>query len=171
MSERPARTNNAFTHLDADGCARMVDVGRKRATSRMATAEAWVDVGPAIARILRDRGALRKGNVLETARLAGMMAAKKTADLVPLCHPLPLDVIELEGILAGSKVRLTATVKTHATTGVEMEAMIAVTIAAITVYDMVKSEEKAVQIGPIRLLEKRGGKSGHWKRGPQNGMR
>ena len=164
MSKQSTQSASGFSHVDADGRARMVDVGGKRATRRTAVAEAWVELGDGIADKLRSGAALRKGNVLETARLAGFLAAKKTAELVPMCHPLPLDSVEIEATLVGSRVRLRATVSARAATGVEMEAITAVSIAAVTVYDMVKSEGKGIEIGPIRLLEKRGGKSGHWKR-------
>jgi cyclic pyranopterin phosphate synthase len=164
MSKQPEKSASNFSHLDAEGRARMVDVSVKRATRRTAIAEAWVDLGDRLAGKLRSGAALRKGNVLETARLAGILAAKKTAELVPMCHPLPLDAVEIEAALEGSRVRLQATVSARAPTGVEMEAITAVSIAAVTIYDMVKSEGKGIAIGPIRLLEKRGGKSGHWKR-------
>jgi len=156
-----------FSHL-AGGEARMVDVGGKRPTRREAVAEAWVEVGPAIARRLHERGGLAKGNVLETARLAGIQAAKKTADLIPLCHNVPLDAVEMEARLEGDRVHLTARVRCHARTGVEMEALTAVAVAALTVYDMVKSARdlpgggRGVRIREIRLLEKRGGRSGRW---------
>jgi len=142
----------------------MVDVGSKGATTRTARAEAWVDVGADVAAMLRDSGAVAKGNVLETARIAGIMAAKKTPDLIPMCHPLELDVVELDAELDGERVHLVARVSCCGKTGVEMEAMTAVSVAALTVYDMVKSAGKGVQIGPVRLLEKTGGKSGHWRR-------
>lgn len=164
MSRQPTESPTGFSHLDAERRARMVDVSGKRATRRAAVAEAWVDLGDRIAGKLRAGAALRKGNVLETARLAGILAAKKTAELVPMCHPLPLDTVEIEATLEGPRVRLQATVSARAPTGVEMEAITAVSIAAVTVYDMVKSRGKGIQIGPIRLMEKCGGKSGHWKR-------
>ena len=142
----------------------MVDVGAKPATQRVATAEAYIDVGTAVAQVIRKKGGGAKGNVLQTARLAGIMAAKRTADLIPLCHPLALSAIDIETYLTKGQVRLVATVKCHGPTGVEMEALTAVSVAALCVYDMVKSMEKGVTIGPIRLLEKSGGKSGHWRR-------
>ena len=154
----------ALSHLDNTGAARMVNTAGKRATRRTARAEGWVDVGAEVAAALRTAGGLAKGNVLETARLAGIQAAKKTADLIPLCHPLALDGIDVRAELVGDRVRLESAVTCHGRTGVEMEAMTAVAVAALTVYDMVKSAGKGVEIGPIRLLEKRGGKSGTWRR-------
>ena len=142
----------------------MVDVGDKKVTHRAARAEAWVEVGAEIAAMLRRSGSVHKGNVLETARIAGIMAAKKTAELIPMCHPLVLDVVDVDAELVGDRVRIVGRVACRGKTGVEMEAMTAVTVAAITVYDMVKSAGKGVQIGPVRLLEKQGGKSGRWKR-------
>ncbi|MGQ9590702.1 MAG: cyclic pyranopterin monophosphate synthase MoaC [Planctomycetota bacterium] len=142
----------------------MVDVGEKPAARREAVAEAWVEVGPKIARAIRERGSVRKGDVLGTARIAGILAAKKTPDLVPLCHPIPLDVVEVEAELEGVRVRIVARAVGEARTGTEMEAMTAAAVAALAVYDMVKSAAKGIAIGPVRLLEKRGGKSGPWRR-------
>jgi len=158
-----------LSHLDRGGSPRMVDVSGKPVTSRTATAEAWVTVGPKTARALRASGGLAKGNVLETARLAGVLAAKRTAELIPLCHPLVIDAIEVEAALVGSLVRIVARVACQGRTGVEMEAMTAASVAALTVYDMVKSADKGVQIGPVRLLEKTGGKSGQWRREGRDG--
>lgn len=156
--------DSGFTHLSQSGAARMVDVTDKEKTSRVAVAEAWVEVGSDIAQRLRQDGGLAKGNVLETARLAGIMAAKKTAELIPMCHPLTLDVIELSAELVADRVRCVARVGCHGKTGVEMEALTASAVAALTVYDMLKSAAKGIRIGPVQLLEKQGGKSGHWKR-------
>ena len=153
-----------LSHVSGHGKAHMVDVSAKSPTRRSATAEGWVSIGPEIAGQLRRCGQVAKGNVLETARLAGILGAKQTPNLIPMCHPLPLEDVEIDVQLAGDKVRIVATARCQAKTGVEMEAMTAVSIAALTVYDMVKSAGKAVEIGPIRLLEKRGGKSGHWQR-------
>lgn len=153
-----------FSHLDQNGNARMVNVTEKSSTRRTASAEAWVDVGAEIAAMLRKTGAVSKGNVSETARLAGIMAAKKTAELIPMCHPLVIDSVDISAELIEDRVRIVSQVVCEGKTGVEMEAMIAASIAALTVYDMVKSAGKGVQIGPVRLLEKQGGKSGHWKR-------
>jgi cyclic pyranopterin phosphate synthase len=140
-------------------------VGAKPVTARTARAEAWVEVGAPVAALLGESGAVAKGNVLETARLAGIMAAKRTSELIPMCHPLPLDAVELDATLVDNRVRLEARVCCEGKTGAEMEAMTAAAVAALTVYDMVKSAGKEVEIGPIRLLEKTGGKSGHWRRG------
>ncbi len=153
-----------LSHVAPDGAPRMVDVGPKSATRRRAVAEAWVTVGRAIAVRLRQDGGLAKGNVLEAARLAGIMAAKQTPNLIPLCHPLALDWINVQANLEGGRVHILAEAAAEGKTGVEMEAMTAAAVAALTVYDMVKSAGKAVEIGPLRLLEKKGGKSGRWKR-------
>jgi len=146
------------------GQARMVDVSEKTVTRREAVAEAWVALGAGVVGLIRRSGGLAKGNVLETARLAGIMAAKRTAELIPMCHPLPLEVVDIRAEVAEDGVRITARVVCEGKTGVEMEAMTAATMAALTVYDMVKSAGKGTEIGPIRLLTKRGGKSGAWKR-------
>ncbi len=153
-----------FSHVSPSGAARMVDVADKQVTRRVALAEAWVDVGADIAERLRLTGGIAKGNVLETARISGILAAKRTPELIPMCHPLVLDSVDVSAELLDDRVRLVASVACEGKTGVEMEAMTAVTVAALTVYDMVKSAGKGVQIGPVRLLEKQGGKSGHWKR-------
>lgn len=155
---------NELTHLSNRGAAKMVDVHAKHAGIRTADAEAWIEVGSAIAEQLRTRGGIAKGNVLETARIAAVMAAKRTADLIPLCHPLVLDAVDVEADLIESRIHIRTHVACEGKTGVEMEALTAASIAALTVYDMVKSASKAVEIGPIRLLEKTGGKSGHWRR-------
>ena len=153
-----------FSHVRPGGGARMVDVSAKAATARSATAEAWVHVGADIADRLRRSGQVAKGEVLETARIAGIQAAKQTPALIPMCHPLALDGVEVEAELQGNRVRIVATVRCRGRTGVEMEAMTAAAVAALTVYDMVKSAGKGVEIGPVRLLAKRGGKSGPWER-------
>ena len=158
------RRSCALSHLSQDGRARMVDVGAKEATRRSAVAEAWVEVGAEIAGAIRTAGSVAKGNVLETARLAGILAAKRTSELIPLCHPIPLDSISVEADLVGSRVRIVVRAASEGKTGVEMEAMMAASVAALTVYDMVKSAAKGVAIGPVRLLEKHGGKSGLWRR-------
>ena len=152
-----------FSHLSRTGQARMVDVGAKTSTSRLAIAEAWVNVGSEIAQQLRQTGGVAKGNVLETARIAGITAAKRTSDLIPMCHPLALDSVKISAELIDNRVKLVATVACEGKTGVEMEAMTAVSVAALTIYDMVKSAGKGVKIGPIKLLEKQGGNSGLWK--------
>ena len=157
-------SEKGFSHVSPSGKSRMVDVGAKAPSRREAVAEAWVDVGDDIARRIREGKGLAKGSVLETARIAGIMAAKKTAQLIPMCHPLAIDVVDIEAEVVGDRVRLVARVSCEGKTGVEMEAMTAVTVAALTVYDMVKSAGKGVEISEVRLLEKKGGKSGHWKR-------
>ena len=167
MAKTDGSTNDpppSLSHIGSDGRARMVNVADKAVTLREAVAEAWVNVGPEIARRLRQTGAVAKGNVLETARLAGIMAAKKTAELIPMCHPLALDVADVTAELVDDRVRLVSRIVCQGKTGVEMEAMTAASVAALTVYDMVKSAGKGVEIGLVRLLEKQGGKSGHWKR-------
>jgi cyclic pyranopterin phosphate synthase len=151
-----------LSHI-TNGRARMVSVAAKAVTRRTARAEAWVSVGPAVAKLLRATGGVAKGNALETARLAGIMAAKRTAELIPLCHPLALDVVDVTAALVGNRVRLESRVACKGRTGVEMEAMTAAAVAALTVYDMVKSAGKGATLGPIRLLEKTGGKSGDWR--------
>jgi cyclic pyranopterin phosphate synthase len=154
-----------LTHLDEQGRARMVDVGDKPTTARVAVARAEVRMTPATAaKVLA--GDAPKGDVLGTARLAGVMAAKRTAELIPLCHPLALDQVDVEAdVDAGAGlVTLTATARVTARTGVEMEAMTAAAVAALTVYDMVKALEKGVEIASVVLLEKSGGRSGEWRR-------
>ena len=152
-----------LTHFDAKGQAHMVDVSGKETTQRRALAEGWVRMLPETLALAT--GGAAKGDVLGTARLAGIMGAKRTADLIPLCHPLPLDKVSLDlepdPDLPGVRVRATA--KTSGRTGVEMEALTAVSVACLTVYDMLKAAEKGMEIGGIRLLEKDGGKSGEWR--------
>jgi cyclic pyranopterin phosphate synthase len=152
-----------LTHVDSKGRSRMVDVTEKVQTQRVARAEAMVEMSPATVKLLRDNK-LPKGNALEVARIAGIQAAKQTSSLIPLCHPLPLTHVDvtIEIIRTGARIESTATTK--AETGVEMEALVAATLAALTLYDMCKAVEKGITIGPIRLLEKSGGKSGHWLR-------
>jgi cyclic pyranopterin phosphate synthase len=166
MPRIPPRTRSErrLSHVDSTGRATMVDVSGKPSTLREARAEAWVWLGRALARRLRDNDSLAKGPVLETARLAGIMACKNTALLIPLCHPLPLDGIEVTATLSGEHVRIETQARTRAATGVEMEALTAASVAALTVYDMCKAVRKDLVIGPIRLLEKIGGRSGHWRR-------
>ena len=150
-----------LTHLDSEGQAHMVDVAHKDVTERRAVAEGLVLMSAETAELLFG-GELPKGDALATARIAGIMAAKRTSELVPLCHPLMLTgvTVDIEQIDGGA--RITATTTTSERTGVEMEAMTAVGVAALTLYDMVKSVERGVQIGSIRLLEKSGGRSGEW---------
>ncbi|HZI50374.1 MAG TPA: cyclic pyranopterin monophosphate synthase MoaC [Terriglobia bacterium] len=152
-----------LTHVDSEGRSRMVDVTAKDATHRVARAEAFVKMAPATLKLLR-ANALPKGNPLETARIAGIQAAKKTSDLIPLCHPLPLTHVDVSIALARGGVRLESTASTKAETGVEMEALAAAAIAALTLYDMCKAVEKGITIEKVRLLEKTGGKSGRWVR-------
>jgi cyclic pyranopterin phosphate synthase len=154
---------NRLTHLDEAGRARMVDVTDKLPTARMARAEARVWLGRSLANLLRRQGSVSKGNVLETARLAGIMGAKQTSQLIPLCHPLALDVVEIHAQVVGDRVVLETLARTRGSTGVEMEALTAASVAALTVYDMCKAASKDLLIGPIRLLEKSGGRSGHWQ--------
>jgi cyclic pyranopterin monophosphate synthase len=141
----------------------MVDVTAKEATRRVARAEAFVSMSSSTLKLLRGN-ALPKGNPLETARIAGIQAAKKTSDLIPLCHPLPLTHVDVSISVTSSGVRLESTASTKAETGVEMEALAAAAVAALTLYDMCKAVEKGITIEKIRLLEKTGGKSGHWLR-------
>jgi cyclic pyranopterin phosphate synthase len=153
-----------LSHFDDSGASRMVDVGAKPDTERMARASALVRMQPATLSLIRDKQ-LSKGDVLEVARLAGIMAAKKTADLIPLCHPLPLTSIKVEfSFPSDDSVRIEATVKVFARTGVEMEALTAVSVAALTVYDMCKAADRAMTIERICLEEKQGGKSGPYRR-------
>jgi cyclic pyranopterin monophosphate synthase len=156
-----------LTHLDEHGRARMVDVGAKAVTARRAVARAEVRMTPATAAKVA-AGDAPKGDVLGTARLAGVMAAKRTGELIPLCHPLPLDQVDVEADVDAEAglVTITATAGVTARTGVEMEAMTAASVAALTVYDMVKALEKGVEIASVVLLEKSGGRSGEWRRGP-----
>ena len=158
-----------LSHLAPDGRSRMVDVGAKGLSRRRAVAEAWVTVGPEVAGRLRRDGGIAKGNVFETARLAGIAAAKQTPALIPLCHPLPLDHVDVDVRLDGERVRIRSQASAEAKTGVEMEAMTAAAVAALTVYDMVKSAGKGAEIGPVHLLEKEGGKSGRWARQEETG--
>ncbi len=155
---------NPLTHLDSEGTPRMVNVSEKCVSKRTASAEAYVDIGSDLCAIIQKKGEIAKGNVIDTAKIAGIQAAKRTSDLIPLCHPLPIDSVDINTEINESHIRLISTVECEAKTGVEMEAMTAVSVAALTIYDMVKSAGKSVEIGPIRLLEKTGGQSGHWRR-------
>ncbi len=152
-----------FTHIAADGSARMVDVSDKRETVRVAIVRAHVAMSPATLDLL-DRRALPKGDALNTARVAGILAAKKTADLIPLCHPLPLSSVKVEVTPdpAAHAFIVTARAATTGQTGVEMEALTAVSIACLTIYDMLKAVEKGMEITGLRLLVKDGGKSGRY---------
>lgn len=158
-------SGNPINHLDANGSVRMVDVSAKKMTKRTASAESFVNIGVVLSSTLQEKGGLAKGNVIETAKIAGIMAAKRTSEWIPLCHPIPVDSIRITAEFVDGAIRFVSHVDCEAKTGVEMEAMTAVAAASLTVYDMVKSAGKSVEIGPIRLLEKTGGKSGHWRRG------
>ena len=152
-----------LSHLDAKGKARMVDVGDKPVTAREALARGEITMSATALRLIR-KGALAKGDPLQAARLAGIMAAKKTAELIPLCHPLPLTHISVELTPIRRGYRIEARVRTASQTGVEMEALTAVAVAALTIYDMAKAVDKAMVIGDICLIEKKGGRSGHYLR-------
>lgn len=143
----------------------MIDVGQKPATERVAVARGFVAMRPATVRRVR-RGEVEKGDVLAAARLAGVMAAKRTPDLVPLCHPIALSGVEVEAWPRGGGIEVEATVRTVDRTGVEMEALTAVAAACLTVYDMLKRHERGMRIQGLELTEKRGGRSGHWRRAP-----
>ncbi len=151
-----------LTHLDAQGKARMVDVGGKAETQRVAIAEGRIAMSPEALAAIRD-GAVPKGDVLAAARIAGIMAAKKTAELIPLCHPLALDAVTVDFAIEDSGVRVTAGAALSGKTGVEMEALTACSVALLTVYDMAKALDKGMVISGLRLIEKRGGKSGDWR--------
>jgi cyclic pyranopterin phosphate synthase len=150
-----------LTHVDSTGRARMVDVGDKPVTERIAVAKGEVHMTRATFDLIRD-GNIKKGDVLTVAQIAGIMAAKKTSDLIPLCHPLPLSKVDVDIALEESipGVVITATAKTSGKTGVEMEALTAVSVTALTIYDMAKAAEKTMRIQNIRLVEKHGGQSG-----------
>ncbi len=154
----------ALTHFDKDGHAHMVDVGDKDVTDRVATAEVRVRMRPETLALVTE-GRAKKGDVLGVARLAGIMAAKRTADLIPLCHPLPITKVSLDLVADATLpgVRITATVKTTGQTGVEMEALTAASVAALTVYDMLKATEKSMVIDGLRVVLKEGGKSGRYE--------
>ena len=157
---------NGLTHLGEDGAARMVDVGGKAETHRLAIASGRIAMRPEALAAIR-AGDAPKGDVLGTARIAGIMAAKRTGDLIPLCHPLGLEAVtvefEFEDAEGASAIRATATASLTGKTGVEMEAMVAVSTELLTIYDMAKAIDKGMVIGEVRLIEKRGGKSGTWK--------
>lgn len=154
----------ALTHFDSEGDAHMVDVSDKAVTSRVAQAESYIKMAPETLEIITE-GRAKKGDVLGVARLAGIMAAKRTADLIPLCHPLPITKVSVDltpdATLPG--IRISATVKTTGQTGVEMEALTAASVTALTVYDMAKAVDKAMEIGGTRVTLKDGGKSGRYE--------
>ena len=153
-----------LTHLDEHGNAKMVDVGDKDVTSREAVARGHVSVQPETLRLIKE-GLMKKGDVLTIAQLAGIMGTKKTSELIPLCHPLPLDRVDVDLELndAEGRIEITATAKTTARTGVEMEALTAVAVAALTIYDMCKAVDRAMRLTDIRLVEKSGGRSGTFR--------
>ncbi|AVI66118.1 cyclic pyranopterin monophosphate synthase MoaC [Shewanella sp. WE21] len=156
--------SNVFTHINADGNAHMVDVTEKAVTEREARAEAFIEMASTTLEMIMS-GSHHKGDVFATARIAGIQAAKKTSDLIPLCHPLMLTKVEvyLEAQPEHNRVRITSLCKLSGKTGVEMEALTAASVAALTIYDMCKAVQKDMVISQVRLLEKRGGKSGHFK--------
>ncbi|WP_225206845.1 cyclic pyranopterin monophosphate synthase MoaC [Novosphingobium huizhouense] len=151
-----------LTHLDSHGHARMVDVGGKAETQRLAVAGGHIRMSGEALAAIRD-GAAPKGDVLAAARIAGIMAAKNTGALIPLCHPLALDAVRVDFTLTDTGVTVTASASLTGRTGVEMEALVAASIALLTIYDMAKALDKGMVIEQVRLLEKRGGKSGDWK--------
>ena len=153
---------NGLTHLGEDGAARMVDVGSKAETHRVAIASGRITMSAQSLTAIRE-GDAPKGDVLGTARLAGIMAAKRTGDLIPFCHPLGLEAVNVEFEMEDTAIRATATASLTGKTGVEMEAMVAVSTALLTIYDMAKAIDKGMVIDAVRLIEKRGGKSGTWK--------
>jgi cyclic pyranopterin phosphate synthase len=155
----------SLTHIDSGGAAAMVDVSEKGVTERVATAEGAVKMAPETLRTIL-AGDAKKGDVIGTARLAGIMGAKRTSDLIPLCHPLPIThiVVDIVPDAALPGVRITASVKVAAKTGVEMEALTAVSIACLTIYDMAKAIDRGMEILDVRVVEKSGGRSGTWKR-------
>ena len=156
---------STLTHVDRDGRLRMVDVGDKAVTAREAVASGHVALSAATRRAVRD-GRLKKGDPLQAARLAGIMAAKRTADIVPLCHPIALTGIDVDLTHTSRGIAVRAAVRTAGQTGVEMEALTAVSAAALTVYDMLKAIDKGMVIERVQLEEKRGGRSGHYRRTP-----
>ena len=153
-----------LAHFDDSGASRMVDVGGKDVTLRRARAEGFVTMQPETLQLIRDQK-VAKGDVFEVARLAGIMATKQTANLIPLCHPLGLDNAQVDfEVIDDHTIRIEASVDVHGRTGVEMEVLTAVSVAALTVYDMCKSVDRGMSIGPIQLVEKSGGNSGHYIR-------
>ena len=153
-----------LTHVDDAGRVAMVDVGDKPVTAREAVARGEIAMSAEAQRLIR-RGEVKKGDPLQAARIAGIMAAKRTSELIPLCHPLPLSKVAVDLTPTGKGYTIEARVRTTAQTGVEMEALTAVAVAALTIYDMIKAVDKEMVIGEICLIEKQGGRSGHYKRG------
>lgn len=158
------KMSETFSHLDESGSAKMVDVSAKAETTRTARAEGFVAMNADTRRLVAEK-AMPKGDVFTVARIAGIGAAKRTGEWIPLCHPLPLSGVHVDLTLTETGVHIEATATCVGRTGVEMEALVAVSAAALTVYDMCKSVDKGMVIGPTRLLEKTGGKSGEWKAG------
>ena len=157
----PRAAKKKLTHIDAKGRARMVDVGAKKATERKARARAFLQLSPATVALVRD-GRTAKGDIITTAQLAGIMAAKRTSELIPLTHPLPLTHVSVDISVERDGIAIEATASTTAQTGVEMEALTAVAVAGLTLYDMVKAVERGARLTDIRLVEKSGGKTGHF---------
>lgn len=153
---------NRLTHLDESGQAAMVDVSGKSSSLREAVAEGWIRVTSQALAAIRE-GAVQKGDVLATARIAGIMAAKRTSELIPLCHPLALSKVAVDFAFEADGIKVTAMARLNGQTGVEMEALTAASVALLTIYDMAKALDKGMVIDGLRLIEKRGGKSGHWK--------
>ena len=158
---RPAP--HRLTHVDAKGRVKMVDVSAKAETARVAVAEGDISMSADARRAIR-RGTVAKGDPLQTARLAGIMAAKRTAEIIPLCHPLPLSSVDIALVATRTGYRIRARVGIVGRTGVEMEALVAVSATALTIYDMLKAVDRAMVIGPVQLVEKRGGRSGVYRR-------
>ena len=160
-TSEPTKPADSLTHIDDEGRARMVDVGDKPVTDREATAKGHVTIQPETLRLIKE-GLMKKGDVLTIAQLAGIMGAKRTSELIPLCHPLPLNQVSVDFELdeSNSRIEITASARTSSKTGVEMEALTAVSVAALTVYDMCKAVDRGIRIENIRLVRKRGGQSG-----------
>jgi cyclic pyranopterin monophosphate synthase len=163
MAKRTGKGSPRLSHVDAAGRVTMVDVGEKATTAREAIARGSIRMSPEALRQIR-AGAVKKGDPLQTARIAGILAAKQTSSLIPLCHPLPISSVNVDLIPTGTGYDIEARVRTTAPTGVEMEALTAVSVAALTIYDMVKAVDKRMVIGQIRLMKKTGGKSGTFTR-------
>ncbi len=163
-SRKKDRTRTSLSHLNRRGHARMVDVSDKPVTPRRAVAAAEVHVNPATLKAITD-GSVPKGDVFAVARVAGIQAAKRCGELIPLCHPLPIDSVEIDiAIVPPDRIRISAVVGVTGRTGVEMEALTAASVTALTIYDMCKAIDRSIEIGPIRLEEKSGGRSGAWRR-------
>lgn len=167
MSASESRDSSPLSHVDADGAARMVDVSGKAVTARMARATGAIRMRAETLEAI-ERNALAKGDVIAVARVAGVMAAKRTAELIPLCHPLPLTDVQISIVSdrALPGLRAEAVARTTAQTGVEIEAIVAVSVTLITIFDMAKAIDRAMEIGQISVAEKSGGRSGHWRREP-----